>query len=463
MRERALSGENWRGILTLNPPSRASLRGGPCPTSHVAKGTGQPQPSSDSNSRPRCAHSQAPLRAGEQATAQLPGAPGKLPQMTPRSPHPRQEMGRGSGEGLVPHPTCPVPDPQEARSVPRAGEAPPRGQRRRRRGCGLRAGAGALPVPLDRSHRAGARAGLPLARRWRLQPRTCPHTSGVFPRVTPPRPGLGAPAAGKPPRRDTCARGARPSPLGAEHGLPHPAAGTRASAGRGPPRPPGPAGRHLPGPTSAPLAPAAGPQRSGLRPGSGRALTALRRRRARLPAAPRAPLQKCVRSARPAPGLGAHGLRLPLAAGVGAAPGRPEVSAGPRRGRVRERPCGTRAGQRVSLRGEERRDHAGSGDCAAAADEAGARVTLYPRCSRHFVASAPLPPGKTGTHRGSWAPGQGTGPRSPEAPLHASGGQASDRHPANKPTQRQKPDSACLFLAHGGHCPHTGKTWKWDT
>lgn len=256
MRERA-HGENWRGSLTLTePPFRSSLRGGPYPRPHVAIGTGQPQPSSHSNSRPRTgslhcpplrAHSRAPLRAGEEATPPPPGAPVNAPR------------ARVWSWPLVPHPTCPSPTQRRARSRRLEWRHPADGG-----GVGGRSGSAQgpapLPVPLDGSAPGLApEPGCPPLGDGDSSPHVSTHARRI-PTRDPPRPGLGARDPGNQPA-GTRVRGERARPRsgpstashtrrrGAEHPRP------------GPPQPPGPASCHLRGPTSAPLAPA--PDRTG--------------------------------------------------------------------------------------------------------------------------------------------------------------------------------------------------------
>lgn len=303
MRERA-HGENWRGSLTLTePPFRSSLRGGPYPRPHVAIGTGQPQPSSRSNSRPRTgslhcpplrAHSRAPLRAGEEATPPPPGAPVNAPR------------ARVWSWPLVPHPTCPSPTQRRAPSRRLEWRHPADGG-----GVGGRSGSAQgpapLPVPLDGSAPGLApEPGCPPLGDGDSSPHVSTHARRIPTRDRPRGSGPRQPA-----RRDTCARGARPSPLGAEHGLPHPAAGSRASAA-GPPAAAWPRQLSPPRADFGAPRPRTGPHRSGLRPGAAGALTALRRRRrAARPAAegrPLGALRPRPRSARaPAPPRGRRG------------------------------------------------------------------------------------------------------------------------------------------------------------
>ncbi|XP_059959663.1 proapoptotic nucleolar protein 1 [Mesoplodon densirostris] len=97
------------------------------------------------------------------------------------------------------------------------------------------------------------------------------------------------------PRGDTCARGARPAPPGAEHGLPHSSrSGSQHPPARAPQEPPRPGRCHLPQPSWCPSPPQPGCTRVGAADGSRPAGThralCRRRRRSRLPAAPRARL-----------------------------------------------------------------------------------------------------------------------------------------------------------------------------
>lgn len=132
----------------------------------------------------------------------------------------------------------------EALSVPQAAGAPTRRQRGRgTRGSGLRSEAGSAPSAAGGDPDGARTATQSPARRWRLQPRTCPHTSrrGHVCAAPPPRPGFSSLGTrlSLPPRGDTCERGARPAPLGAEHGLPH-------WGGSGSEHPPAPAPQELP-------------------------------------------------------------------------------------------------------------------------------------------------------------------------------------------------------------------------
>lgn len=111
-----------------------------------------------------------------------------------------------------------------------------------------------------------------------------------------------------PPRGDTCARGARPAPPGVEHGLPHPGGSwSEHPPARDPPEPPRRGSCHLPRPPRRLWPPQPGRSRVGAAEGRGRAGThrALRRRRrrAQLPAVPRARLLLCAeaRALRPLP------------------------------------------------------------------------------------------------------------------------------------------------------------------
>ena len=74
--------------------------------------------------------------------------------------------------------------PGEALSVPPAGGAPTRRQRRRGvgvQGCDWKPGS--TPCPAGRSPHEARIATLKPARRWRLQPPTCPSTSRRAPRA----------------------------------------------------------------------------------------------------------------------------------------------------------------------------------------------------------------------------------------------------------------------------------------
>lgn len=160
---------------------------------------------------------------------------------------------------------------------------------------GLRLEAGSTPRLAGGGPDGARTATLSPSRRWRLQPSTCPHTSSRAPRVSPLRPGFCSLATGPRllPRGDTCARGARPAPPGAEHGLPHSSgSGSQHPPARAPQEPPRPGRCHLPQPSWCPSPPQPGYTRVGAADGSRPAGThrALCRRRSRLPAAPRARL-----------------------------------------------------------------------------------------------------------------------------------------------------------------------------
>lgn len=219
----------------------------------------------------------------------------------------------------VPIPPAPSPDPGEALSVRPARAAPPRGQRRR--GWGPRdplRGRLSSRSCWTGPNRAWSQSRAVPARRWRLQPRTCPHTSGVFPRVTAPGLASGLRPQATTPQGHVCA-GSAPVTARGRARPPTPGGRDPSIAARGPPRPPGPSSGHLPGRLRRPSPPQ--PGRTGVGSVQGRPGHSPRSAAAALASPPAVRPAAAVRppgALRPRPG--AHGLRRPLAAGVATAP-----------------------------------------------------------------------------------------------------------------------------------------------
>lgn len=136
-------------------------------------------------------------------------------------------------------------------------------------GCGIRSEASSAPCPAGGSP-DGAPDGHAVPRQAMATPATARvHTHPAGSHVcASPRPDLYSLGSGPslPPRGDTCARGARPAPPAAEHGLLHPRrSGSEHPPARAPPQPPSPGSCHLPRPPRRPSAPAAAPYSGGRR------------------------------------------------------------------------------------------------------------------------------------------------------------------------------------------------------
>jgi len=176
--------------------------GGPSPAPQVAIETRQPQPGlrpravSPPGRFPRLPQRPQPGLQAKLWAAQLRGPPGgkichELSHWTPSPPRKGKAVRlRVWGRPFSPHSSPPAPCPGEALSVPPAGGAPTRRQRRRGvgvQGCDWKPGS--TPCPAGRSPHEARIATLKPARRWRLQPPTCPSTSRRAPRACPPWPG----------------------------------------------------------------------------------------------------------------------------------------------------------------------------------------------------------------------------------------------------------------------------------